>query len=442
MYTNINTQNNVGKGDGTYSKYRWFMLSIGIAAMFCTMMITFAFSPLIGVVATDLKVDVGTASFGILGLNLFSTAIGVLVSGFLVDKLGVTRVLLTGMGIVLVSTCLFPILGHSLGGVIVIRVLEALGGSVSLIVAPIIASTWFPPRDRGVAMGLFGLVTLGMLFSMLLGPLFVQAAGSWQMGTLGFAAVILVFFIYMIIVSAAGKNMKPPVIPENEIEKKNDSKDSKADFAVQIFKNPMFWIGIITMCCCNWATNTFNDMGASYLALDPPMGCGYGSVVSGRLASSTFVGSFLGMLIGGILVSKLFKGKSTPLILVGFVGFIIFLETLLFKFVYGSVSVVPIWVFFIGFFGSFTSVGNQCFAVNHFSSDKIGRVFSIWTCAGNFAGSVGTMIGSLALHVTNTYRLGFVILGIVALAGAVLSIIGWEKKVPGKNIEKGAKELV
>ncbi|MBP2644800.1 MAG: transporter transrane protein [Firmicutes bacterium] len=408
-----------------YPVFRWFVLASAILMMFFSMMTGLAVAPLMGVIAKDLGVDIGTASFGIMGLNIFSGAVGVIIAGYLLDKLGIFKVMLGSMVLLIIANTSYLFLGHSFEGVVFIRVLIALGGSVGLIAINPVVSIWFPEKERGLALGLNALTMLGAICGFILGPSFAQMAGSWQMGMAWLSGILVLGLIFMLGVAANVGKYQVVTQSDASVASKSTGEDNFWKF---IKGNQAFWLGLAVMALSNWANNAFNDLSPGYLAVDPPVGVGYGPEVAGQFSSGTWVGVLLGIFIGGIVIDKVFKGKSGILIIVGFICNLIFFNGILCQPIYGNPTILSFWLLAAGFVNPFTAVGNQYFAIKSFSPDVIGKVSATWTSISNFIGAFGVMLGSYALSSTGTYHVSFAIVAIVSVLGIIAAMLSKDRR--------------
>jgi len=407
-----------------YPAYRWLMLAAAVLTMFCAQMITMSFAPLVEIIATDLGIDLGTASFGFMGMNLFSTAVGVMIAGVLVDRIGLSRVMIGGLLLMLLANSALPLFGHSFHAVVLIRILEALGCAPALIIIEPTVSYWFPNSEKGLALGLNGFCILGPVGTGMFGPKLVMSASSWQYGMLYFSLVLLIATTFIIIVNVRSKHHLPPTM----LKREETHEAPKQDFMKSVLRSPAFWMGLCVMAFSNWANQSFNNLSPSFLAVDSPVGAGYGAQAAGQFSAGTWMGMMVGFFISGFVIDKVFKGRTAPLVMFGFVANIILYTGILFHAINSSPAILTMWLMTAGIINPFTSVGNQCFAVRTFSPEVIGKVVAVWTCISNFAGSIGVMAASLALRNTGNYNLSFGIIAAASLAGFIAALISREKR--------------
>lgn len=409
-----------------FPAYRWLMLSSAVLSMFCAQMVTMSFAPIMGVIASDLGINLGTASFGFMGINLFSTAIGVIIAGLLIDKIGINFVMPCGLILILLGNSLLSIFGHNYISIVIIRIIEAFGCAPALIAIQPIVSYWFPSNEQGLAFGLNAFCILGPVLSGIFGPKLMLSSSTWQNGMLYYSVVFLIATIFVVSVSVSSKYHLPPTMLK-ELNQDSTQEKLKSDFK-KVLYNPAFFLGLCIIAFANWITQAFNDLSPTYLAVDAPIGIGYGAEAAGTFSALTWIGMMFGMFFAGFIIDKVFRGKSVPILLCGFIANFILINGILFKLVYSSTTVLTVWLMIAGIFNPFVSVGNQCFAVKVFAPNVIGKVSAIWTCVGNFAGSAGVITGSFALHITGNYKMSFTIIAVICVLGLIASLLSSGKQ--------------
>ncbi|MBP2656126.1 MAG: transporter transrane protein [Firmicutes bacterium] len=418
-----------------YPGVRWLVLAAGILMMVFSMMTALAFAPLMGVVAKDLSVDIGQASFGFMGILMFTTAIAVLFWGILVDKFGIFKIMISGMVILLIAHLLYPVMGHDYNSVVFLRILTAIGGAPGLIMIEPIVSRWIPVAQRGLALGLNCLAALGGVAGLTFGPMFAGMAGNWQTGLSWMAGIIFIGILYIVFVAFMARNHQPPVMTSAAMKASTNE-----NFMKTLGKSPAFWLGLAVMALSNWANNAFNDLSPGFLAVAPPIGAGYGPEQAGQMAAGSMIGMMIGIFCGGIIIDKVFKGRSGILVMIGFVCNLIFYNGILFDTIHGNQAILVGWLMLAGVTNPFTAVGNQYFAIRSFSPNMIGKVAASWTCVSNFVGSFGVMIGSYALHHTGNYHASFAIVATICILGFIAAMVSRERRtaIEMSNIQQRA----
>ncbi|WP_371379397.1 MFS transporter [Sporomusa aerivorans] len=430
----------LANAEARYPAFRWLVLAAGILMMFMSMLTALAVAPLMGVIAPSLGIDIGTASFGIMGLNLFSTAISVIIVGILVDRIGIMKVMTGSLLLLLAVHLAYPVIGYTYNAVVGLRILTALGGAVGLIAINPIVSQWFPVKEKGLALGLNCLTMLGGMAGFTVGPMFAERAGSWQTGLAWLSYILVLGIIFLLYVTLNEKKHQPPsLVSVSNKEACEGTCETEESFSKVLLHCPPFWIGLAVMALSNWANNAFNDLSPSFLAIAPPLGAGYGPEVAGRLSSGAFFGSMFGIFCSGLVIDKVFKGRSGMLVAIGFICSLVFYNGILLPQIHGNMTTLSAWLLLAGFTGPFTAVGNQYFAIKNFSPHVMGKVTASWTCISNFTGAFGVMAGSYALHHTGTYVMSFGIVASICVLGLVAAAVVISKERSAKIDSAGVQ---
>lgn len=395
--------------------YRWWVLLIVSVSPMCGMMISISFSPLVGNVANDLGIGLGMVSFGLLGIPTFATAVGIGVYGFIIDRVGVFPVIISSLIIILISSLLIPVFGDIYAALVAIRIVQGFtAAGLTAAITPAIA-LWFPRQEMGRAMGFPTIgACLGMMLGLTISPILASAAGSWQTGMALLSGVVLISLLITLPVAFRSKRIAVPGLGE-------DSRKESVPFPLELFRMRVFWAGLSIMALAMWSNLAFTDLCPGFLAVAPPVGAGYGPVVSGRLMSLPSISGMVGALIAGFLIDKVFHGKNLVVVAIGWVISSIFFTAVLLSSVRDNIFILAPVLFAAGLQNPFINVAVMSFAAKIFSPRIVGRVGGLWMSVSFFAGSAGVMVGSLALHKTETYRLSILILTMVSIIGLLIS---------------------
>lgn len=154
-------------GDETY---KWKVLASVVVGLF--MVILDATVVNVALRALQEKYGVSTSEVQWV-ISLYTLALGIAtpLSGFLGDRLGAKRVFLGGLATFVLGSALCG-LAPALPALIAARALQGIGGGIALPLGTAMLFGAFPPRQRGVAFGVFGIV---LVFAPASGPLL----GGW-----------------------------------------------------------------------------------------------------------------------------------------------------------------------------------------------------------------------------------------------------------------------
>ncbi len=154
---------------------RWWIIGL----IFLASVLNYIDRQALSILAPTVQKELGlTNQDYALVVNLFLVAytISYIVSGRLVDKLGVRLSLALFIGWWSVANMLTAF-SRSLGSLGVFRFLLGLGEAGNWTAAPKAVSEWFPARERGLAIGVY---TLGATMGATLAPVLILALASWH----------------------------------------------------------------------------------------------------------------------------------------------------------------------------------------------------------------------------------------------------------------------
>jgi MFS family permease len=385
-------------------------------------MMLISVAPLMGVVAKDLGIDLGRASFSFMGLHFLATALSCVVSGFLIDRFGLYRVLMCSLVGLAASNAFLPVIGHSFEGVLAVRVLEgAFCAPIIVAVGPVVA-TWFPIKEKGMANGLQSVaISLGIITGLVAAPALAEAAGSWQSGVAWLSVLPILALLFVLWV--ANSSYAQPAVPT---ELNSGSINQSANVEEHYFKQALgkigFWAGALAYCFGSWTQQAFNDLTPGYFAVEAPVGVGLGALMAGKIMSIVMLAGIVGSLLVGVFVDRVFRGNARPVILLGFVMVAIGCTAIKFPAVYGNQVLLTGSLILAGVGTPFIMPSVLTFATSSFPPSIVGRVVGIWAGMGLFSGSVAVMVGAGALHNTGNYQLSIIIVGIMAIVGFLISL--------------------
>ncbi|MBP2650309.1 MAG: transporter transrane protein [Firmicutes bacterium] len=407
--TNVSTE---------FPKFRWVILAVLCITQVCSSTILISIAPLMGVIAKDLGIDLGTASFSFMGLHFLATAISCIISGFLIDRFGLYKVLGGSLTVMAIANASLPFVGTTYEGVLAIRIIEGFSCAACVVAIGPVVATWFPNHEKGTANGLQSVaISLGIAAALVASPALVNAVGYWQ-GGVAWLSVLPILALMLNIWVAVAPHPEPPAQagPNGSVVSDDD----------QIFKKALrkrgFWIGALAYCCGLWTQQAFNDLMPSYFAVEQPIGVGFGPLVAGKIMTTVMFAGIAGSLVVGILLDRVFKGKARPIVLIGFALLAICCTSVMFPQVYGNWGTLLLSLVMVGIGTPFINPVVLAFAASSFPSSIVGRVVGIWTGVGLFFGALGVIIGAGALHATGTYHLSIMIVGMVAVVGFLIAI--------------------
>lgn len=398
-----------------YSRFRWVVLAQIVVVTMCSTTIAISFAPLMGVIAKDLGISMGTASFGFMGLHMLATAVGCAVSGYLIDRFGVFSVINGSMALMVGSNALLPWLGHSYWTTVSIRIVEAFGCAPVFVAIGAAVALWFPRREAGAALGVQSMaISAGIMLGLVISPNLAVSASSWQSGLAKLSIGWGVAMVFVFAVSLMAKKYSPVSLATEPT--------SAPDSFSSLWGTRPFLAGILGLCCGVWTQQAFNSLTPGYLAVMPPMGLGLGPVTSGSLMTTVLFAGIVASLAGGILVDKVCGGRARPIVLTGFVLIAVCPVLMIVPHISSQRFALVLCLVLTGAGTPFINPLILGFAAKTFPTSVVGRVVGSWMSAAVFSGAAGVMVGAAALNSTGTYRLSMEITSAMGVVGILTAL--------------------
>jgi MFS family permease len=416
-----------------YSRFRWVILGVILVTSVCSAMMLISIAPLMGVVAKDLGIDLGRASFSFMGLHFLATALSCIVSGFLIDRFGLYRVLVLSLVGLAAANAALPLVGHSFEGVLAVRVLEGIFCAPIIVAVGPVVATWFPIKEKGMANGLQSVaISLGIVTGLVAAPALAEAAGNWQGGVAWLSVLPMTALLFVLWV-ASSPYAQPTVLTEFNQTAINQSSNAEEHYFKQALRKAGFWAGALVYCFGSWTQQAFNDLTPGYFAVGAPVGIGFGALMAGKIMSIVMVAGIVGSLLVGVLVDRVFKGNTKPMILLGFTMLAIGCTAIKFPAIYGNQVLLTGSLILAGVGTPFIMPSVLTFATTSFPPSIVGRVVGIWAGMGLFSGAIAVMIGAGALHNTGNYQLSILIVGAMAVVGFLIALFISKPKFVSAN---------
>jgi MFS family permease len=396
-----------------YPRFRWYVAATAIFANIAVGMFLIVFAPILGVVAPEFGITLGQATILLLTSFVFANAIGIIASGPLIDRFGIQACLICG-GVLAAISCLWLPFSTGLPWIVAMRALQGLGLSPAAACVPALAARWFPPKERGLVVGGQGFgMALGMGASLIGMPTALQRFnGDWRRGMVWLAMVAVVSLIMCFILLFG----KEPKILECV------DPGSPDDFKLAI-RQSSFYIGTVCLITYAWLITGFSTMASTYLAVDAPLGMGFGPMLAGKQMLCVEAGMVVGSLLAGIFAQQIFKGNLKPMIMLGFLLSGAFILGIKVPSLHGSMVAIACCLFLAGFFLMFVIVGVSTFVALHYPHDIVGKVFAIMFGISMFGGTLGVGIGGAILNKTNSFDWPFIVFGVIAIIGILAAAL-------------------
>ena len=298
-----------GSGEGVGgapSRYRWMILGVTWFSYMAVHMVRTSVPPLSPFIIEELhlsKTEVGLLiSAGALGYSIFQ-----LPAGWLIDRLGVRRMLFTGTflaGAIIIGM----VLASSLQVALAVLFLGGFGYGCFPAVTTKALLQWFPPTDRGTAVGIqqTSINAAGIITAMTL-PIIATCLG-WRFGFIGvglfsIAAAVVAHFYYL----------DPPASgAKSGFEVVHRRTDWAMIREVVLNRN----ILLVSASCIGFMAVDYSLV--TYLIIYLNEAVGVAVALAGFYLALTNIGGLLGKLSFGLMSDRVFDGsRKKPLILAG-----------------------------------------------------------------------------------------------------------------------------
>ncbi|MBN1834027.1 MAG: MFS transporter [Deltaproteobacteria bacterium] len=394
-----------------YPSYRWYVLITLVVAHLMQGMALIGPTPLIGLIADTLNTNLGSATAASMLPFTLMVAIGGLISGFVIDRWGLAKTYILFCSIETLAAVLIFIWGTSIAGLSILRGLQGLGCGPITASGPKLAAEWFPVNQRSMVQGFAGAaLSAGIILGLNLSPVIADLK-SWVdsltiLGGLMIVAVILsIIFLY---------GTKFPISTEYQTMENAALKDFN-----KVFRLPAFWMTFLSVFALAWVMQGYQDLIPGRIAVSPPAGLGFGTIISGRMMGLLVFAFMLGSLVSPIMAEKIFHGRYGRAVTVSFSLTAVFCLSIMLPAVTSRMPSLAICLFLAGFFMGMPNAMNMSFIANTYPEHITGSIGGFTMGLGIFGGAIGVAAGSAALHITGMYHVSIIIVAIAAIIGAI-----------------------
>jgi MFS family permease len=366
----------------------WGMLAVTYLASICAPLVQFKVPPLANwLFANFAAVGLDGATFGML-MSMLSI-IGVILAfpaAFICRKFGLKNTVLVSLAC-LCGGSIISAVATNIPVLMISRLIEGFGIGLIGVAAPTCVSVWFPPRQRGLALGLWSTwVPLGCTLMFLIAP--GMAGGNPGMAPKGYLTVFwfcAIFCAIAFILFAAVYRMPEGKSGDMGIE--GTFRDS-----LPYLKNRYIWyLGIVFFALCSCTLGIVTTFYQQFLTAPDPFGLGMSDSLAGLISGITMAMSLVFAPIAGS-VSDHLKPNSKHWIATG--SGIALLVAVFFGFVPGENGMACLVVFVLiqGVAGAFVAGGCRPMAPMIMGGTAMGA--TIGMAVLQFCQNLGSAIGS------------------------------------------------
>ena len=387
------------KGDN----YKWVVLAVSFM-----LMLTFAISlqslpPIFEKISQDISFSNSEAGI-LMGAYAIPGIFLPFFIAFLASKYNKKSVIMAALLILIGGLITFSRSG-SFSTLLVTRLIAGTGATVLVVLAPLLITMFFGPKNIGVAMGVFnaavpfGTVVAANLFGLL------GETMHWRSIILSIAGFVALVFVVVILALSFPKK---EAIPEEEMSSRESSKG--------LFTNVSLWLLAIIWMLGNAQLLSYVTFAPKYFqttGMTPQRASLFTSFIM-------FVSIFLSPVVG-IIIDK--TGWKKRLLLIGSI-----IMGLSFALISMGSFGLPLWAITLGV--GFSTVPVFVFAMlpDVIKPHQMGMGLGVVTIASNIGIAFGPIIFGYILDKTGeNFSLGFLILGLLSMI-ILLSLAGLRRK--------------
>jgi NNP family nitrate/nitrite transporter-like MFS transporter len=382
------------------------VLAGGFLAFFSLNILNTSYSIVMALIKADLALTY-TMSGALTSVYFVGYAIGQVPWGALADRIGSRRVMVASILGIAVSTILFG-LAQGFWQAALARLVAGLLGAGVFVPGVRLVSGWFPPEERGTALGILSIGgSVGLITSSTLSPYIATIIG-WR-GTImgiGLLGLTLTAVLWM-------------TLKDNEAEERTGGDGDLRD----VLADRSFWaLGAIQMA----------RLGANYafiawlpLLLQEEFGM---SLVAAGAAFSLFnVAGMVANPLGGIISDRL--GEKSVL-LVSFA--VLAVSTFAFTLVKGGLPMYAV-ILVIGWFINFVRSPSFALIPRLYGVERAGRVSGIQNTFASIGALILPFLIGYIRDTTDSYWAGWIALALILGAVAVSAL--FLRSSPGQGSE-------
>lgn len=367
-----------------------------------------------------------------------------IIGGALLDRFKPTKLFMYAIAIWSLSTAWFTQISSFVWFYIARFIFGAAEGLMPPYNAKIV-SNWMLPKERGRANSFWiGATMIGVAVGAPVSGLIIKAY-DWR--TLFYIFTIFGFIVIGVLyfIVKDYPRLHPNISPDelkliddtlkDEAEKKMYVPgDIATSFEIkQLLRDPYLWliaIGYLTAITMWWANLSWLP---GYLVKEK----GFTVLKSGYWSSFPFLLGAAGLVFGGFLTDKLFKGQRVTLIII----FQFLAPPTVFLAIGSSDNIIMVMAFAVSMFFTCGAVGQWWPLPMELFNRKLAATASgIMSGVGTIGAIIAPVLLGYLFDVTKSFYWGFGVIAIITFAGALLSffILAHERRIHNKLLGVGA----
>ena len=397
-----------------YIHFKWLMMLAVCLGNVALQVNLISFAPILHEIAKDLNIGMGTATNLMVAFTL-AGSFALIVGGFLCDRFGILFVLILGNLCGSLPTVLMPSIGTTYSAVFLARLIEGFAMGFCLCTISPVMAIWFSHEERGIAGGIIGTsMAVGPAVGVVSSPVIFLATKSWQLTSAYLSVFSWVSLLFAVILALCPKPKIADLAPSGEMSSGNLFKRAVAW--------PVTWIIVMVLFFATWCLQTIYNITPTYIAINGPMGLGFGHMVSGKLMLSTSIAGILAPIIAGIVQDKFFSGNAKPFMFIGYVLICICMLLVLVPSVYAFKPFLAISLAFSGAGIGIVLPAVTVFIAMVYPVQIVGKILGLSMGIGGFGAPAGLFACGLVVERFGNYSAAITLISCAAAAGFIFTL--------------------
>jgi MFS family permease len=386
-------------------------------------------APLLEYIGKDLNVPFAN---NLMTAFLFSgTLVLVWLGGAICDRFGVLTSAFLGILCATLPMTLMPWIGHSYTAVLYARIVEGLSTGFAVPAQGQILGRWFPRSQVGLAGGLMASsIAVGVAAGAMGGPAVFSITQNWQRMSALLSIFGWICLVFVVILAVVPKP-RPPARPEEGTPASGAFRRALAA--------PVTWVGVLTLFAAAWCMQCLFNLTPTILSSHRPVGAGYSPVAAGGLMLGVTVSAIVGPVFVGLLLDKVFHGRTKPCLLIGFALMAVFIYSLVLPAVIYNPSVLLVSLVLAGLGIQFVFPTINVFISRAYVIQIVGKMAGLWMGLGTFGGVVGLYMGGVSVVRTGNYNLALTLMAVSGVVGFLLVFVLAKQKTAENPAAQAAR---
>lgn len=319
----------------------WLILVVTYFASICAPIAQFKIPPMANwLFANFAPVGLDGATFGLLmsGMAIIGFVLA-FPAAFICRKMGLKNTVLFSLACLAAGSAISA-LADNIALLLVSRMIEGIGIGLIGVAAPTCVSVWFPPRRRGLALGIWATwVPFGCVFMFNLAP--AMAGGDPGANMAGYQTV----FWFCAAMSVIAFVLFAAVFKLPEGESGDMGIEGTFTASLSYLKNKHIWyLGIVFFMFCACTLSIINTYYQQFLTAGDPYGLSMSDQLAGSITSIMMFGAFVFAPVAGAVSDKLLPNSKRWVAVVSGIALLI---SVFFGFVTGDLAMPALVIFVI-----------------------------------------------------------------------------------------------